>query len=212
MNRRRFLQACAVGAPGLALPWGAALSSGRPMKKVAVPGAGLAGLVAAWELVQAGHEVVVVEARTRPGGRVLTLRDGFTPGLTAEAGAMAFSGSYRNLLRYVQLFQIPYESLVTPAIRDVGGRALYYLRGKRLLAGLDGGVDWPFDLTAEERAMGKSGSATAPRSCASNKAPSTWRSSSGQVAGWTELLPTGPFAPFPSPFCVMSRWPLRSLR
>jgi monoamine oxidase len=142
---------------GFVLPWGAALSVERPKKKVAVLGAGLAGLVAAWELVQSGHEVVVVEARTRPGGRVLTLREGFTPGLTAEAGAMAFSDSYRNLMRYVQFFQIPYESLVTPAIRSVSGRALYYLRGKRLLGGLDGAVDWPFDLTAEERAMGKSG-------------------------------------------------------
>jgi monoamine oxidase len=157
MNRRRFLQACAVGTTGLVLPWGAAFSAGRPKKKVAVLGAGLAGLAAAWELVQAGHEVVILEARTRPGGRVLTLREGFSPGLTAEAGAMGFSDSYRHLLRYVRLFQVPYESLVTPAIRSVSGRALYYLRGKRLLAGSDGSVDWPFDLTAEERAMGRSG-------------------------------------------------------
>jgi monoamine oxidase len=157
MNRRRLLQACAVGTTGLVLPWGAAFSAGRQKKKVVVLGAGLAGLAAAWELVQAEHEVVVIEARTRPGGRVLTLREGFSPGLTAEAGAMSFSDSYRHLLRYVRLFQIPHESLVTPAIRSVSGRALYYLRGKRLLAGSDGSVDWPFDLTAEERAMGKSG-------------------------------------------------------
>jgi len=157
MDRRSFLQSCTVGTAGLVLPWGAPFPAGRPKKKVAVLGAGLAGLAAAWELVQTGHEVVVLEAGTRPGGRVLTLREGFTPGLTAEAGAMAFSDGYRHLLRYVQLFQIPHESLATPAIRSVSGRALYYLRGKRLLAGSDGSVDWPFDLTAEERAMGKSG-------------------------------------------------------
>ncbi|ULQ51753.1 FAD-dependent oxidoreductase [Flavihumibacter fluvii] len=34
--------------------------------------------LAAWELVQAGHEVIVVEARNRSGGRVQTLREGFT--------------------------------------------------------------------------------------------------------------------------------------
>ena len=53
-----------------------------------VLGAGLADLASAWELVQAGHEVVVLEAQTRPGGRILTLREGFAPGLYSEAGAM----------------------------------------------------------------------------------------------------------------------------
>ena len=45
---------------------------------VAVVGAGIAGLVAARELVTAGKEVVVLEARDRVGGRVLnhTLSDG----------------------------------------------------------------------------------------------------------------------------------------
>jgi monoamine oxidase len=157
MDRRGFLQTCAVATTSLVLPSGTAFSAGRPKKKVAVLGAGLAGLAAAWELVQAGHEVVVIEARTRPGGRVLTLREGFSPGLTAEAGAMSFSDSYRHLLRYVRLFQIPHEPFAAPAIRSVSGKALYHLRGKRLRAGSDGSVDWPFDLTAEERALGRSG-------------------------------------------------------
>ncbi len=122
-----------------------------------VLGAGLAGLTAAWELDQAGHAVVVVEAQTRPGGRVLTLREGFSPGLSAEAGAMAFSDGYRHLLRYVRLFQIPHESLATAAIRSAGGSALYHLRGELLRAPAEGTVDWPFDLTAEERALGRTG-------------------------------------------------------
>src|SRR5437867_2105603 len=45
---------------------------------VAVVGAGLAGLSAAWELSRAGAEVVVLDAGRRPGGMIVTERhDGF---------------------------------------------------------------------------------------------------------------------------------------
>ncbi len=37
--------------------------------RVVVAGAGFAGLMAAYRVVQAGHEVVVLEARDRVGGR-----------------------------------------------------------------------------------------------------------------------------------------------
>src|SRR5215213_11240070 len=58
-----------------------------PRQQVLVVGAGLAGLAAAYELTQAGHEVTVLEARSRAGGRVQTLREPFTDGLYVEAGA-----------------------------------------------------------------------------------------------------------------------------
>jgi protoporphyrinogen oxidase len=45
---------------------------------VAVVGAGLAGLSAAWELAQAGADVVVLDAGRQPGGMIVTeRRDGF---------------------------------------------------------------------------------------------------------------------------------------
>ena len=54
---------------------------------VAVVGAGLAGLAAARDLERDGARVTVIEARDRVGGRVHTIRQGFTASQHAEAGA-----------------------------------------------------------------------------------------------------------------------------
>lgn len=45
-------------------------------KSVAILGAGIAGLVAAYELLKAGYAVTVLEARDRPGGRAWSVRKG----------------------------------------------------------------------------------------------------------------------------------------
>lgn len=44
--------------------------------RVAVIGAGLAGLTVAYELFKHGYQCTVLEARARPGGRVHTIRRG----------------------------------------------------------------------------------------------------------------------------------------
>ena len=88
MNRRAFL-----GQTGktVALALAARASRGAEVaganREVLVLGAGLAGLAAAYELKKAGYAVTVLEARSRPGGRVLTYRDPFADGLYAEMGA-----------------------------------------------------------------------------------------------------------------------------
>ena len=51
--------------------------------KVLVLGAGISGLVAAYELEKGGYRVELLEARTRPGGRNWTVRDG-----TSEADTL----------------------------------------------------------------------------------------------------------------------------
>jgi monoamine oxidase len=53
---------------------------------VFVAGAGFAGLSAAYDLVNLGANVIIVDARNRVGGRVWTVRDGFADGQHAEAG------------------------------------------------------------------------------------------------------------------------------
>jgi monoamine oxidase len=140
-------------------------TSGRGPLQVIVVGAGLAGLAAAYELVALGAAVTVLEAQTRPGGRIHTLREPFAEGLYAEAGAIDFADGNRHTVRYVKTFNLPTETLAaTPALSPV-----YHLRGKRLepakraAAGAATAAtgakapDWPFALTPEEKAAGING-------------------------------------------------------
>ena len=55
--------------------------------RIIIAGAGMAGLAAARELEDRGFRAIVVEARDRIGGRVVTIRDGFEGRQHAEGGA-----------------------------------------------------------------------------------------------------------------------------
>ena len=132
ISRRQFLRrsAFAVAAAGLnqsslASAVRAVVLSG-PAKKVLILGAGVAGLVAAYELSKLGHDVTVLEARTRPGGRVHTLREPFSDGLYAEAGAARIPDNHDLTHKYVKEFELPlepfYPSQLSALRFDRGGR------------------------------------------------------------------------------------------
>lgn len=132
ITRRQFLRrsAIAVAAAGLNQSQlsGAVrtivLSS--PARKVLILGAGMAGLVAAYELTKLGHDVTVLEARTRPGGRVHTLREPFSDGLFAEEGAARIPENHDLTHKYVKEFALPLEPFYPSRLNalrfDHGGR------------------------------------------------------------------------------------------
>ncbi|QKD81209.1 9,9'-di-cis-zeta-carotene desaturase [Thermoleptolyngbya sichuanensis A183] len=68
--------------------------------RVAIVGAGLAGLAAAVELVDAGHEVSIYEARTFVGGKVGSWID--ADGNHIEMGLHVFFNNYNNLFALMQ--------------------------------------------------------------------------------------------------------------
>lgn len=80
MERRTLLALLAASA---FVP--AAACSAAVRRPVVIVGAGMAGLAAAVDLRAAGHEVVIVEARARSGGRIHTSR--LWPGLPMDMGA-----------------------------------------------------------------------------------------------------------------------------
>src|SRR5574341_997151 len=97
----------------------------RP-KKVIVVGAGMAGLVAAYELMRAGHDPFLLEAQQRVGGRVYTLREPFTDGLYAEAGAMRIPKVHELTMAYVEKFK-----LKTSSFTMGNPKAYYFLHGHK---------------------------------------------------------------------------------
>ena len=121
MRRRDFLRHAWTASAALAvLPLRVSArpphraEPGHAPKKILIVGAGLAGLSAAYELTRGGHDVTLLEARTRAGGRVFTLRDGFAEGLFVEAGAARIPDHHDFTLRYAELFGLsldPFEPL-----------------------------------------------------------------------------------------------------
>jgi monoamine oxidase len=72
-------------------------------KHITILGAGIAGLVAAYELERLGHTVEILEGSPRIGGRVWTHRFGNEPNAPyAELGAMRIPSDHELTLHYVQ--------------------------------------------------------------------------------------------------------------
>jgi len=134
MEAMGLLNAPPANAEPFELPRG----SGRG-RKVVILGAGIAGLVSAYELRRAGWDVTVLEARNRIGGRVWSVRGGdrvvqtgrpdqictFSPGLYLNAGAARLPSQHHTILGYARRLNVPLEVMVNSnrsAKWDFGGR------------------------------------------------------------------------------------------
>lgn len=112
ITRRDFLRTSALAGLGaLAAPGLIPAVAGTPAKRIIILGAGLAGMTAGLELVKAGHEVIILEARDRPGGRVHTLREPFTDGQFAESGAARIPDDHDLTIKYVRQFSLELEPM-----------------------------------------------------------------------------------------------------
>jgi len=116
-----FLQAPPAMAASFALP----AQSGAG-KTVAILGAGVSGLCAAYELDRAGYDCVILEAQRRAGGRSLTLRRGdsfkelnqpvqtveFDEGLWLNAGPGRIPHHHVNVIDYCRRFGVALQPYI----------------------------------------------------------------------------------------------------
>jgi monoamine oxidase len=90
---------------------GLKFSQAAPRRKVAVIGAGFAGLCAAFELQGLGYEVTVYEARDRVGGRVHSLGD-FVEGRIAEGGGELIGSTHPLWNSYKHRFGLAFSNVL----------------------------------------------------------------------------------------------------
>lgn len=114
----------------------AQLNAGCPRKHVTILGAGMAGLVAAYELRALGHTVRVYEGSSRVGGRVWTHR--FEDGTYGELGAMRIPCHHDFTRHYVTKLGLSLRQFVSAhqnpeAFYDIGGCQLRIKDAPRLL-------------------------------------------------------------------------------
>ena len=124
--------------PAPAEPFGLPRAPGRG-RRVVILGAGIAGLVSAYELDRAGWDVTVLEARDRVGGRVWTVRGGdrivqngrpdqvceFGEGHYLNAGAARLPTAHHHMLGYARTLGVPIEPMV-----NINRAARWYFGGR----------------------------------------------------------------------------------
>jgi monoamine oxidase len=102
------------------------LASAKPGATVLVLGAGLAGMLAAYELTKAGYKVQILEYQHRAGGRNWSVRGGdtivelggakqtcsFAPGNYLNPGPWRIPHHHRTLLHYCKAFGVDLEPFI----------------------------------------------------------------------------------------------------
>jgi monoamine oxidase len=117
------------GALGLAAAAAAvpAPARGAP-RRVAVVGGGLAGLVCAYQLKQAGQTATVFEASDRVGGRSWTLRGAFADGQLVERGGQLIDQGHTAIRQLAGRLGLQLDNLLQAEAN--GSEPLYHFDGQ----------------------------------------------------------------------------------
>ena len=133
MKRRQLLQlAGTVSALGLipgVMPR-AVFASGDSQPSIAIVGAGLAGLNAAYQLRKAGVYADVYEASQRAGGRVYSRSGLLGPGLVTEMGAEFINTDHNDMLALAEEFNLSLFDRRADTVNLTVPTSAYFLANK----------------------------------------------------------------------------------
>ena len=113
-SRRKFLKQAAIATAGALLaPPLFSLSSCHKEEddEVAIIGAGIAGLNAAYQLQKKGIKSTIYESSGRIGGRMFTLRDEFGKGITTEVGGEFVDTTHADIIQLVKELGLSFYDL-----------------------------------------------------------------------------------------------------
>lgn len=122
-TRRRLLAGLGAATGALATP-AFAIPKTHPDLRVAIVGAGLAGLACAEQLARAGIRARIFEAADRVGGRCWSL-PGLFPGQVAERGGEFIDTAHKAMLAYAREFGLALED-----VNKNPGEVTYFFDGE----------------------------------------------------------------------------------
>ena len=146
LDRREFLKVTLAASAGLLLSGGAGFARSESFRgvgrgrKVIIIGAGFGGLACAHELLSAGYKVIVLEARDRVGGRVISFDD-MARGKIVEGGGELIGSNHPTWVAYARKFGLRFndvtenEELYSPVV--LNGKKLSAREGLALWQELD---------------------------------------------------------------------------
>lgn len=126
-GRRTFIKnlALAVGSAAL-LPSFTQRQASVP--SIVIVGAGMAGLNAAYQLKKHGLKATVYEASARAGGRMFTMSDYFSDGITTDIGGEFVDTTHSDILQLAKEFNLGFYDLR----EDKLSPKTFYFDGKHL--------------------------------------------------------------------------------
>lgn len=145
VGRRRFMQAGAAALAGMVMPLQAAVPPGsaparhRRPARVGIVGGGIAGLVSALTLHEAGQACTVFESSPRIGGRMHSLAGWWPQGQTSEWGGEFIDTQHLVLRGLAKRFGLPLDDVIRaypPNSRDTAWFLGGYYRNAELAADL----------------------------------------------------------------------------
>jgi monoamine oxidase len=128
-GRRKFLKQAAVAAGGAAItPALLNLASCKTEnnESIAIIGAGIAGLNAAYQLQKKGISATVYEANTRTGGRMFTMHDEFGKGITTDVGGEYVDSTHTDIIGLVKELGLSFYDLRAGSLK----KKTFYFGGK----------------------------------------------------------------------------------